>query len=330
MVFCPSAFSVLYSERFSISSSSAVKKIFRFQRQRGIAIVMAMLVAALATALAAALAASSDIGLSAMRGRQNHAQAVLLARGGVDYARAILAEDAKRTGYDDLSEPWATPIPEFQTEEGILSGALFDRQGCFNLNNLVSNGQANQRAYSAYRRLLALLGLDDGLALKLMKWYGVDPNATNPTAPTTPATPAIQASSRQLADFENLISVRGYDVATLDRLKQFVCVLPGNTAVNVNTTTPEVLAAILPGLDIGAAQRLTGSGKAAAYRNLADFTQALPADVSVTNTAVSLSVNTNYFLVNIVATVDNARARQNVLLYRNSTAWPQSVWQTLQ
>ena len=47
---------------------------------------------------------------------------------------------------------------------------------------------------------------------------------------------------------EELYRVRGFDAATVAKLRPFVTALPARTPVNVNTAPREVLAAVLPEL----------------------------------------------------------------------------------
>ena len=58
----------------------------------------------------------------------------------------------------------------------------------------------------------------------------------------------------------------GIDPAVLERLQNFVVLLPVRTTVNINTADAEVIAAVSPGLDPGAAQALVQTRQRGAYK----------------------------------------------------------------
>jgi len=60
----------------------------------------------------------------------------------------------------------------------------------------------------------------------------------------------------------------GIDAAVLERLENFVVLLPVRTTVNLNTADAEVIAAVVPGLDAGAAQALVQGRQRAAFKTL--------------------------------------------------------------
>ncbi len=79
------------------------------------------------------------------------AQSRLLLRGALDWGRAILREDANRSSYDALSEPWAQPLAETRLDQfgetsvlasqASIAGSMEDAQSRLNLRNLIDNGR---------------------------------------------------------------------------------------------------------------------------------------------------------------------------------------------
>jgi len=55
----------------------------------------------------------------------------------------------------------------------------------------------------------------------------------------------------------------------LERLEKFVVLLPIRTTVNVNTADAEVIAAVSPGMDAGAAQALVQARQRGAFKTFA-------------------------------------------------------------
>ncbi len=79
---------------------------------------------------------------------------------GVQWARQILDDDARRSEIDHLGEPWAVALPPIPLENGEIRGAIVDAQGRLNINALGdagataagASGDAHRRALRAARR----------------------------------------------------------------------------------------------------------------------------------------------------------------------------------
>src|SRR5205085_2034572 len=106
-----------------------------------------------------------------------------------------------------------------------------DQQAAFNLNNLARNGVPSPLHMAQFRRLLGILDLPETLA-----------------APLPAYLPLLEAAE--------LARVPGFDAPVRERLRPFVTALPRPTAINANTAPPEVLAAVIEGLDLDAARAL--------------------------------------------------------------------------
>ncbi len=107
--------------------------------QRGVAVVTAILVVAVAASTAAWMLAQQSATLNQTALAASRAQADLFAQAGLDWARGILAEDARAGGADTLAEGWAQPLAGLPVERALVSGAIADAQSRFNLNNVVVN-----------------------------------------------------------------------------------------------------------------------------------------------------------------------------------------------
>ena len=110
------------------------------------------------------------------------------------------------------------------------------------------------------------------------------------------------------------------------RLRPYVTALPGFTPINVNTAPPEVLSAVIDGLDRGNAQALASQRDRAFYRDTGDFTRRLPREAVAG--AGDISVSSDYFSASLRVTIGGAQARGRALLSRLGTAngWPAVVW----
>jgi general secretion pathway protein K len=269
-------------------------------RQQGVAVVLAMGVVALAAIAAAAMLASQSTWSRHTELRAEHVQAQALVAAGVDYTRALLSEDRRVSSVDHLGEPWALRVPPVPVDNGELSGRIEDQQGAFNLNNLYRNGAVSPTHVAQFRRLLEIVGLPDALA------------------------DALLALNRPLVDVAELALVPGFDAAARARLRPFITALPRYSSVNVNTATPEVLAALVRDLELEDARALAEERNRAYFRNLSEFLMKLPPGAVVDGNDITTA--SQYFIASVRVTIGEAQARGTALLARESNAWPTVVW----
>lgn len=297
--------------------------------ERGAALIMALLVVALATTLASTLIWRQDLWLRQVETRRDLAQARLLALAGIDWARAVLAEDARTSSIDHRGEPWATKVPAMPAEGGEIGGEMADEEGKWNLNNLVRNGQVQQEDLAVLVRLLDQLQVPPALAVTLGDWLDSDSEATPDGAEDAyyPAlTPPYRSANRELGDLDNLLKVRGFNSAIVERLRPYVSVLPGYNPINLNTTSAIVLAAVLPELSTTDARQIIAERDRVPFRDVTDFRNRLPRpELAAFAGAGQLDTRSRYFSVVIRARYGNADTTSTALLDRFSP-WPTLVW----
>jgi len=272
--------------------------------QRGVAVVLAMGVVALAAIAAAAMLASQSTWSRHAELASAHLQAQSLVQAGVDWARALLDDDRRVSNVDHLGEPWAMRVPPVPVDNGELAGWIDDQQGAFNLNNLVRNGALSPPHLEQFRRLLQILGLPDALAGSLVDW--------------------LDAAGRPLTDVAELALVRGFDQAARARLRPFVTALPRFTPVNVNTASPEVLAAVVRELRLDDARALSAQRSRAYFRHVAEFLVQLPPGAAVGSNDITTA--SQYFMASVRVTIGEAQASGSALLAREPAGWPSVVW----
>ena len=277
-------------------------------RQRGVALVLAMSVVALAAIAAAAMLASQSTWSRHAELSAEHAQAQALVRVGVDWARAVLGDDRRMSNVDHLGEPWAMRLPPVPVDNGELAGHIEDQQGALNLNNLARNGALSPTHAAQFRRLLEILGLPDTLAGSLAGWLR----------------PADPAAARPLIDVDELALVPGFDPAARARLRPYNTALPRFTSVNVNTASPEVLAAVVRDLSLDDARALADQRERAYFRTVAEFVAQLPAGATVESSDVGVA--SQCFLASVRVTFGDAQARGTALLAREKARWPDVAW----
>ena len=293
-------------------------------RQQGVAIIMVLLIVAIATSLAAYMAMQQNLWQRQVESQFERAQARQLGAAGIDWARAILAEDARGNAVDHEKEIWTLRLPAIPVEGGEVIGAIEDRQGLFNLNNVAAN-------VAQFQRLLAVLGLPADLAPVLADWMddGSEQQAGGAEDGYYLALPQpYRAANRPLVELGELAKVKGFDSRTIDRLRPFVSVLPAGTKVNVNFAPAEVLMAVIPELNLSDARSIVQQRQGKPFKVPDDFNQ-LMVKMGKEKVNSGISVTSEYFWVTGRASVGKAQVVTQALMHRAST-WPSVVWQSVQ
>jgi general secretion pathway protein K len=125
-----------------------------------------------------------------------------------------------------------------------------------------------------------------------------------------------------MVSVEELRLIKGFDAQTVLTLLPFVTVLPAgtHTAVNVNTASPELLAA-LANKDLAWAQRAADQRKEKPMKNAGDFTALLqlPPGAAALPSG-SIDVKTDYFLITLESSIGRHQRRTLALMQRQSSA----------
>lgn len=294
-------------------------------RQQGVAIIMVLLIVAIATSLASYMAMQQNLWQRQVESQFERAQARQLGLAGIDWARAILAEDARGNNVDHEKEIWTLRLPAIPIEGGEVIGSIDDRQGRFNLNNVAGN-------VAQFQRLLSVLGLPADLAPALADWTDVNDVPQEGGAEDgyyLALAQPYRTSNRELAELGELLKVKGFDSQTIENLRAFVSVLPAsNTPVNVNFAPAEVLVAVISGLTLSDARLIVQQRHGQPYNDIADFKQRLPHG-GITIVDSDLAVKSEYFWVTGRASIGQAQVVTQALLYRRNQ-WPDVVWQSVQ
>src|SRR5688572_2605650 len=225
-------------------------------RQRGVALIMAVLIVALATMLAASVSFKGYLDQRRSANAFALDQGFEVALGGEAWAADSLRRDKQQSAKtDDFTEEWATPIPPIPIDNGQFEGQMEDMQGRFNLNSLVTleGGQFkfDQPAIDRFERLLELLELETKWARIIADWIDSDiqPNfpdgAEDPTY--TGLSPPYRTANMPLTRASELLAITGFGLERYRKLEPFVTALPIGTSINLCTASPELLDALVAG-----------------------------------------------------------------------------------
>lgn len=297
-------------------------------RQRGAAVIVAMLVVALATMAAASFMFRSQLEWRKLENASDLDQARWILRAAEQWGATVLMDDARNSSVDHLGEAWAQPLPPVESEGYEISGRMEELDGRFNLNNLVAGGQVDARQLAVFRRLLGLLRLPAELAGNVVDWLDSDqePQAAGgaESAYYLGLAQPYTAADRPLASVDELIRVKGMDKDILEQLRPHVAALPQGSRINVNTATPELLAALVEGLTLEEAHRLAAQRERIWFRDLNEFQRALPQGLAP-GTGMA-EVTSQYFVVRARARHGRVAVGSRALFHRNGTGLPTILW----
>ena len=298
-------------------------------RQRGAALLAAMLTVTLVATLAAGALWQQWRAVEVESAERARVQSSWILTGALDWSRLILREDARRGGPDTLSEPWAIPLQEARLSsflaadqsntasddkdltEAFLSGAITDQQGRLNLQNLINNKQLSESAHRATSKLFDLLGLPEAQLTTLEQNLLLAPKAQETSAPL----PAQRLD--QLLTY-------GLSASTLARLRPYVTLLPERTPVNLNTAPAEVIYASVRTLDMATAQRVVTQRTRTPFKAISDA-GALMGDAASQLSEAEHSISSRYFEVLGRLRLGDTRVQERSLVRRTNME-VQTLW----
>lgn len=288
------------------------------RRQRGMALIIALLIVSMATLVAATL--TFDFSLNQRRAQSllSTQQSRHLALGAEAWAREILLDDLKDSATDHLGEEWAMRLPPLPADQFLVEGVLEDMQGRFNLNNLVNDeGKADEAQLAQFRRLLSALELDPALAGIMVDWIDRDTQASFPDGAEDDAYTGLEVPYRPpnayITSLTELQAIRGIDDEMFRKLLPHVSALPPGTQLNVNTATPQVLQSLGDNIDIFTAETLVAEAAEEGFADLQGFQEL--ADPELLST---LTLSTDYFRMTVRVTIGTYSFTMYSLLVREN------------
>jgi general secretion pathway protein K len=299
-------------------------------RQRGAAILMAMLTVTLVATFAAAALWQQWRSVEVESAERSRIQSAWILTGALDWARLILREDARANpGVDHLAEPWAVPLeearlstflaadrntaadPNSEAENTFLSGQIIDQQSLLNVNNLAVRGVLSPVWLVRFQRLFDLLGLPQSQLNSLTEnlRFASDLNADNRSSPQARLVPTR---------VEQLVWL-GLPLETVAALQPYITVLPASDVkVNLNTAGAEVIYAAVNGITMADAQRLVAEREQAHFRTLAGAQQLMPQHTAAL-TEGTVGVGSSYFEVIGRLRLNELIVQERSLVSRNGT-----------
>jgi general secretion pathway protein K len=309
------------------------------KRQRGVAVITALLLTTLAISIVASLFWQQQVQVRSMENQRLQLQTNWILRGALDWAMLVLRQDAiDNQKYTSLDQVWATPLADTRLDQYIerervqgenfdatLSGKVTDAMSRYNLTNLATNGAPDPAQTAIFQRLLSSLQINPALAQQAAKFVAAGQVGTvsdnglgdgvhgNPSGQTGPQ--QARAASLKLLQVEDLLAIPGFTPAMVEKLRPFVIVLPEPAPVDINTAPAEVLAALVPNLPVSQANGLVERRKRAPWQDTAQFaTEAGNVDLGE-NVA---TVKSSWFLIDSRIKLDRASLNVEALVGRKA------------
>ena len=296
------------------------------RRQRGAALLTAMLTVTLVATFAAAALWQQWRSVEVEAAERARVQASWVLTGALDWGRLILREDSRSGGADHLAEPWAVPLQEARlstflaadttgasdagtdTENVFLSGSITDQQSLLNVTNLVESGRISESGFRSFQRLFDLLGLPQAELSRLAEnlRFASDMSTENRSSSQAPLVPQ---NVQQLGWL-------GVSDSTIAALQSYITVLRARTQVNLNTAPAEVIYAAVNGMTLAAAQEVVARRAQAPFRTVSDATRLLPQHTGAF-TEGTVSVSSRFFEVRGRLRLDKMVVEERSLVQRD-------------
>ncbi len=305
-------------------------------KQRGMAIISALLIAAVVAVIAAGMLTRQSVATRTLEADQQRVQGRWVAQGGLEISRQLLWDARLRDPLTRRDQPWAQPLLA-----AGFAGRLEDEQGKFNLRNLVANERIDEAQVQAFERLCELIGVSGVVSQRIRQRViagyphllnaqigatgkaGFDSGrTTSADADHKPQPPKVP----MLRTLDDLRGVEGMTDALIGQLAPYVTVIPATTWINGNTATAQVLAAYVPGLSLERATALIAERDAGRwFINRGDFVNRLRMP-QLEMSSVKVGITSDWFRLRGEARRDQRRVSLDALLHRSEDRLPQVIW----
>ena len=303
--------------------SSGLKR----SRQSGAALLLAMLTVALVATLASAALWQQWRAIEVEGAERSRVQATWILQGALDWARLILAEDGRKGGSDNLTEPWSIPLEPArlstflaadrsdalladQSSSAFLSGQMVDLQSRLNVRNLIVADKVHGPTRDAFARLFNALNLPRQELDTMVSTLLLAQQAGNASQG-----PAIQAPLMPQV-LEQLVWL-GLSPGSIVQLRPYVTVLPEFTKVNLNTAPAVVLRAVVSDLDMAGAQQLVQKRDNKPWDTLDEFNSAAGLTAKPPD-AEMVAIQTRFFEVRGTLKLEGQPLHEIALMQRDS------------
>ena len=301
-------------------------------RQRGVALITALVVLAIAAAISAAMIWQGGLDERRSATLIQGNQAMEYALGAESWAEQILQRDFKQnTQSVNLGQDWAQQLPPLPVEGGQIIGHIEDMQGRFNLDLL--SGPSSAIYQAQFVRILDSLNLDPTIAQAVTDWFSTNPVASPNGAKDdfySRLQPPYLTAQWPMTSVSELQLVRGVTPQAYAALLPYICAIPvttttgtssgnsttsGGWALNINTASPLLLMSLAQNIAEDQVAQVVAA-RAANGISKADFDKVItfqpPANPNTAPPPVD--VTSGYFLLTVTAEIGSTHVTMYSLL----------------
>jgi general secretion pathway protein K len=297
--------------------------------ERGVALLVTLVALALMTLLVMDFTNAAALGYRSAASAADELRADYLARSAVSVGLALLSADSRQdatvqTPHDGLDEPWARPYPPLPLGGGVSQVSIVDEASKIDINQIVNprTGQPNPQYVGIVERLFAILGLPPDLVLAIIDW--LNPNSIESPGGADASyylglMPPYQPRNGPMPTIGDLRMIRGVDDATFFELQRFLTASP-EPRVNINTATPEVIAALVPQLsnDPSLVKEIVQARMVQPFLMLTDVGNLTGLGDAATPLMNLITTRSTYFTITGAGSYAGARQRVMATFRRNS------------
>lgn len=293
-------------------------------RQRGIALLTAIVLLAIATVLATSIGFASIMAARRASAVFGADQALLAGEGAEAMAGYVLTQSGALNTSASLDQVWAQPYGPYELSPGVTLqfAQIQDEAGKFNINNLATaaNGGTDPNQLKIFQSLLGALGLETKWAGLIADWIDSDTTPNDPDGAEDSEylgqTPQYRPPNVPITSISELLALPGFGRDRYNRLAPYVSALPPGTTINICTADGKLLDAISGKTEYGndPANLASERQQNGCFPTLAEFNASLPTG-QATTMAKYIGTKSSYFRLRTVITIGTARFSLYSLLY---------------
>jgi general secretion pathway protein K len=300
-------------------------------KQRGVALITAIVLVAIATVLAVHIGTRAAMDLRRTTGLVALDQGWHVALGAEAWAAEVLSDDANESAnVDDLSEAWAQPLPPLPVDGGEVRGALEDMQGRFNLNDLINaDREVDEDSVKRFERLLIFVGAQPRWARMMVDWIdaGTMPEIPDGAEDSTylAQNPPYRTANVVVTTTTEMMALPGMTREEFERIRPYVAALPVGTPINLCTAKAPVLAALIEGgTDFGDAELLASNRREGCFPTI-EFVRGSMSNEAWQALQPKVSETTNWFRAVTAVRIGTSEFTLYSLIERNGSAGIRTV-----
>lgn len=289
------------------------------KRQRGVALIIALLVFSLTTVMSANLVWERGLFARRVSNSLQAEQAMHYALGAEAWAIDILSTDSSNSDTDHLNEDWARNIEPLFIDGGQIQGFVEDMQGRFNINNLVKpDGTVDEIAVAQFERLLQAVDLDSRWARIAADWIDTDREPGFPSGAEdgiyTALNPPYRPGNVPLTTPSELIAMPEFTLDKYYRIQPYLATLPVGTRINVNTASGILLQALSENISTLTSESLLEQREDEPFEDISELADYLDEDALET-----VDVASSFFRLTAIVQLGTTQFTMYSLLERRGT-----------